>query len=130
MDNHVDNFLGNLLLGISAKPLPHSIAWDVENNPDGVVTLVRNAVLDLQILSGTFKAQEPQQVGKPILNSVETIQKPVKSAVSFEVHSEVLCKSAVREQIHLQIYKQQEGAYFIEDEELNDVRKLVLTGAI
>ena len=126
----VETFLANLLIQIGASiktdtAFRPDINYDLQNRAS-VILLVEDAIRELKMLDQ--KTANPGQDSERVATlKPESAQKP---KVSFEVHSEVLCKSAVREQVHLRIYKQQEGTYFIEDEELNAVRKLVLTGAL
>jgi hypothetical protein len=132
-DRAVETFLANLLIQICAsiktdQAFRPDINYDLQN-PASIILLVEDAIRELKrssnkpekLVRGSKHASTRK---KPV--SVGAAQKP---KVSFQTQTEILCRSA-EQRVHLQIHKLHEGAYFIDDSELDDVRKLVLAGAL
>ena len=128
-DRAVETFLANLLIEISVSiktdpAFRRDMVYDL-NNPNSVILLVRDAMRELRML-------EPKTATRRQNSEHVTTHKPGSARepeVSFQNQAKVLYRSA-EQRIHLQIHKLHEGAYFIDDSELDDVRKMVLAGAL
>ena len=118
VDRAVETFLANLLIQIGASIMTDfafrsDIVYDL-NNPNSVILLIRDAMRELKMLGQ--KTANHRQNSEHVAMGI--VRKPL---VSFQTHTEILCRSAEQQVI---TYVPENGIHFIDDVELDPIRRV------